>query len=239
MTRVTTADLDRLEFQAVQSGDHSAVAEQLLDLANRVEADSEVCRAELFVRAGEQWEMAQDAERAARAYQRAIDDGGETIIDARALLAGALLELNRVDEAYAYLERLKAVGVRNLPTYIHVTETLMAHSDLENALAWATRGVECFQHQDVSPTCTTCCSNCCVSATASALTWDWTKTTWTSCSTHNPQRREPPQTPRRPATSPVSRCTAGRCVSAPSGRTGRVRLPRRKWPCVLSRTRRP
>ena len=32
MTRVTTADLDRLEFQAVQSGDHSAVAEQLLDL---------------------------------------------------------------------------------------------------------------------------------------------------------------------------------------------------------------
>lgn len=151
MTRVTTADLDRLEFQAVQSGDHSAVAEQLLDLANRVEADSEVCRAELFVRAGEQWEMAQDAERAARAYQRAIDDGGETIIDARALLAGALLELNRVDEAYAYLERLKAVGVRNLPTNIHVTETLMAHSDLENALAWATRGVECFQHQDVSP----------------------------------------------------------------------------------------
>ncbi|KUP98167.1 hypothetical protein [Thermobifida cellulosilytica] len=151
MTRVTTADLDRLEFQAVQSGDHAAVAEQLIDLANRVAADSEICRAELFVRAGEQWQIAQEAELAARAYQRAIDDGGETIIDARALLAGALLELDRRDEAYAQLDRLRAVGVRNLPTYIHVTETLMAHGDLDNAHAWATRGVEYFRHQDVSP----------------------------------------------------------------------------------------
>ncbi|UOE18791.1 hypothetical protein NI17_018705 [Thermobifida halotolerans] len=151
MTRVTTADLDRLEFHAVQSGDHIAVAEELIDLANRVAADSEICRAELFVRAGEQWEMAQEAERAAMAYQRAIDDGGETIIDARALLAGALLELNRVGEAYAQLDRLRAVGARNLPTYIHVAETLLAHSDLENAHVWATRGVECFRHQDVSP----------------------------------------------------------------------------------------
>lgn len=151
MTRVTTADLDRLEFQAVQSGDHVAVAEQLTRLANQVEADSEVCRAELFVRAGEQWEMAQEAERAAAAYQRAIDDGGETIIDARALLAGALLELDRVDDAYAQLDRLREAGARNLPTYIHVAETLLAHSVLDSAHAWATLGVERFQHQDVSP----------------------------------------------------------------------------------------
>ncbi|TDQ52942.1 hypothetical protein [Actinorugispora endophytica] len=151
MTRVTTADLDRLEFQAVRSGDHDAVARQLVDLANQVEADSEICRAELFVRAGEQWEMAQEAERAAAAYQRAIDDGGTTIIDARALLAGALLELDRVDDAYAQLERLNALGARNLPTYIHIAETLLAHSDLESAHTWATLGVERFRHQDVSP----------------------------------------------------------------------------------------
>ncbi|GLU49748.1 hypothetical protein Nans01_40990 [Nocardiopsis ansamitocini] len=151
MTRVTTADLDRLEFRAVQSGDHIAVARELLDLANQVEADSEICRAELFVRAGEQWEMAQEPERAAAAYQRAIDDGGPTIIGARALLCGALLELDLIDDAYAQLERLSASGARNLPTYIHIAETLLAHDDLEGAHEWATLGVRRFRHQDVSP----------------------------------------------------------------------------------------
>ncbi|GAB3478102.1 hypothetical protein [Nocardiopsis coralliicola] len=151
MTRVTTADLDRLEFRAVQSGDHAAVAAELLALANAVDADSEISRAELFVRAGEQWEMAQEAERAAGAYQRAIDDGGTTIIDARALLAGALLELDRGPDAQAQLARLHREGPRNLPTFIHITETLQAHGDLAAAQEWATLGVERFRHQDVSP----------------------------------------------------------------------------------------
>ncbi|WP_245646339.1 hypothetical protein [Nocardiopsis trehalosi] len=151
MTRVTTADLDRLEFRAVQSGDHVEVALELLGLANRVDADSEISRAELFVRAGEQWEMAQEFERASAAYQRAIDDGGTTIIDARALQAGALFELDLLDAAYGQLERLRSEGPRNLPTYIHIAETLQAHGDLRGAHTWATLGVERFRHQDVSP----------------------------------------------------------------------------------------
>ncbi|WP_046470810.1 hypothetical protein [Allosalinactinospora lopnorensis] len=151
MTRVTTADLDRLEFRAVQSGDHVDVAQELLDLANSVDADSEISRAELFVRAGEQWEMAQEYERASAAYQRAIDDGGVTIIDARALLAGALLELDLIDAAYGQLEHMRVEGPRNLPTYIHIAETLQAHGDLEGAHSWATLGVQRFRHQDVTP----------------------------------------------------------------------------------------
>lgn len=151
MIRVTTADLDRMEFRAVQSGDHAEVAQELLGLANSVEADSEVSRAELFVRAGEQWEMAQEFERASTAYQRAIDDGGITIIDARALQAGALLELDMVDAAYEQLERLRGEGPRNLPTYIHIAETLQAHDDLSGAHGWSTLGVQRFRHQDVSP----------------------------------------------------------------------------------------
>ncbi|MDA8370661.1 MAG: hypothetical protein M0026_12470 [Nocardiopsaceae bacterium] len=151
MTRVTTADLDRLEFRAVQSGDHVDVARELLGLANRVDADSEISRAELFVRAGEQWEMAQEFEHASAAYQRAIDDGGVTIISARALQAGALFELDLIDAAYAQLEWLRAEGPRNLPTYIHIAETLQAHGDLTGAHTWATLGVERFRHQDVSP----------------------------------------------------------------------------------------
>ncbi|WP_393916204.1 hypothetical protein [Halostreptopolyspora alba] len=151
MTRVTTADLDRLEFRAVQSGDHGEVAREFLELANRVDADSEISRAELFVRAGEQWEMAQEFERASSAYQRAIDDGGTTIIDARALLAGALLELDLLDSAYAQLDRMDTEGPRNLPTYIHIAEILHAHGDLEGAHGWATLGARRFQHQDVTP----------------------------------------------------------------------------------------
>ncbi|QRN81349.1 MAG: hypothetical protein JK586_07955, partial [Nocardiopsis sp. BM-2018] len=100
LTRVTTAELDRLEFHAVRSGEHSRIAAQLLDLANRVDAGSEVTRAELFVRAGEQWEIAQEFERACAAYQRAMDDGGPTVVDAHALSAGALLQLDERELAY-------------------------------------------------------------------------------------------------------------------------------------------
>ncbi|MFD0775980.1 hypothetical protein ACFQZ2_18760 [Streptomonospora algeriensis] len=150
MTRVTTADLDRLEFRAVQSGDHVDVALELLGLANSVDADSEISRAEIFVRAGEQWEMAQEFERASAAYQRAIDDGGTTIVDARALQAGALLELDMLDSAYAQLELLRAEGPRNLPTFIHIAETLQAHGDPAGAHTWATQGIERFRHQGVT-----------------------------------------------------------------------------------------
>lgn len=150
LTHVTTAELDRLEFHAVRSGDHCRVAAELLDLANRVDVGSEISRAELFVRAGEQWEIAQEFERACAAYQRAIDDGGTTVIDARALQAGALLQLDRAEEAYAQLARLAADGARNLPTYIHIAEVLYAHDDLEGAEAWATNGVWHFRDQDVS-----------------------------------------------------------------------------------------
>lgn len=151
MVRVTTADLDRLEFRAVQTGEHAEVARELAELATLVSAGSEISRAELFVRAGEQWEMAQEFERASAAYRRAIDDGGTTIIDARALQCGALLELDRIADAYEQLKGISAEGPRNLPTVLHITETLYAHGDLDGAHRWATLGVQRFRHQDVTP----------------------------------------------------------------------------------------
>ncbi|MEE2042300.1 hypothetical protein Q7689_02555 [Nocardiopsis tropica] len=151
LTHVTTAELDRWEFHAVRSGEHGRVAAQLLDLANRVEAGSEVSRAELFVRAGEQWEIAQEFERACSAYQRAIDDGGATVIDARALSAGALLQLDEVDQAYAHLKRLEGEDPPGLQTFIHVAEALYAHDDLEGAERWATVGAHRFLDRASSP----------------------------------------------------------------------------------------
>ncbi|PSK96313.1 hypothetical protein CLV63_112198 [Murinocardiopsis flavida] len=151
MIRVTTADLDRLEFRAVQSGEHAETARQLTELANAVAPESEISRAELFVRAGEQWEMAQEFERASAAYRRAIDDGGATIIDARALQCGALLELDRIEAAYDQLKGVSDDGPRNLPTVLHITETLYAHDDLRGAHEWATLGVRRFRHEDATP----------------------------------------------------------------------------------------
>lgn len=147
VVRVTSTDLDNLEFRAVQTGEHADAAREMTALANRVDPDSEVSRAELFARAGEQWEMAQDVTRAATCYQRAIDDGGDTVVDARALLAGALLELGRPEDAHRLLDRLRERGPRNLPTYIAVAETLGAHGDLQAAQQWAELGVTRFQSQ--------------------------------------------------------------------------------------------
>lgn len=151
MTHVTTAELDRLEFHAVRSGEHGRVAARLLDLANRVDAGSEISRAELFVRAGEQWEITQEFERACSAYQRAIDDGGPTVIDARALSAGALLQLDEAERAYAHLKRLEGEDPLSLQTYVHVAEALYAHDDLEGAERWATGGARRFLDTDPTP----------------------------------------------------------------------------------------
>ncbi|WP_017607485.1 hypothetical protein [Nocardiopsis xinjiangensis] len=137
---VTTAELDRLEFDAVRSGEHGRVAAQLQDLANRAEAASEITRAELFVRAGEQWEIAQEYERACSSYQRAIDDGGHTVIDPRALCAGALLQMDEIERAHTHLGRLEKDVPDGLPTYLHIAEVLYAHGDLEGAEWWATSG---------------------------------------------------------------------------------------------------
>lgn len=140
VTHVTTAELDRLEFDAVRSGEHGRVAAQLHDLANRADAGSEITRAELFVRAGEQWEIAQEYERACAAYQRAIDDGGRTVIDPRALCAGALLQMDETEGARSHLQRLEKEVLDGLPTYLHIAEVLYAHGDLEGAEWWATSG---------------------------------------------------------------------------------------------------
>lgn len=140
VTHVTTADLDRLEFDAVRSGEHSRVAAQLQDLANRADPASEIPRAELFVRAGEQWEMAQEYERACSAYQRAIDDGGYTVIDPRALCAGAFLQMDEAERAREHLGSLEEEAPEGLPTYLHLAEVFYAHGDFRTAERWATAG---------------------------------------------------------------------------------------------------
>ncbi|MFC4912451.1 tetratricopeptide repeat protein [Actinomadura gamaensis] len=140
MTHVTEDDLDDLEFDTLRTGDHIAAARRLAELADAVSGG--VSRANVLLRAGEQWQHAGDHDRAALFYRRAVEDGGDTYGDPRAYLADALFELGRVPEARALVNDIRADAPRDPEVYRAVAETLYAHGDVLGAHEWASRGVD-------------------------------------------------------------------------------------------------
>jgi len=103
-------------------------------------------RSEAFLRAGEQWLLADDPAAAASGFRLAIADGGPVFVDPRVPLARALFLLGKAAEAQALLDRLKAEGRRDPRMCDLVAELLVERSDLSGALDWATAGVElCLQ----------------------------------------------------------------------------------------------
>ena len=183
VTRVTTADLDRLEFDAVRSGEHGRVAAQLQDLANRIDSGSEVSRAELFVRSGEQWEIAQEFVRACAAYQRAMDDGGPTVVDARALHAGALLQMDETDLASSSVWNVTNPTVWpptcTSPRYFTLTVTTTARS------VGRPRGSGVPSRGNSPPGAVTCWKSCCASDSGFVPISAWPRTNWTVASTRS------------------------------------------------------
>ncbi|WP_236538732.1 hypothetical protein [Spiractinospora alimapuensis] len=149
--RISVSDLDTWEVWALQSGEHATAAEHLAFLAEQVGPASEVPRVELLVRSGEQWELAEEHERALATYRTAAADGREAILDPRALQIGPLFHLGHTHEARRLLTVLDAEGPRNLPTHIAVVESLYAHGHLAMARDWGTTGYTRFQSQNVSP----------------------------------------------------------------------------------------
>jgi len=99
-------------------------------------------RAEAFVRAGEQWLLADQPAEAVIGFRRAIADGGPVFIDPRVPLARALFQLGQQAEAQELINRLKAEGPTNPRTCDLLAELLVERSDLAGALDWATTGVE-------------------------------------------------------------------------------------------------
>lgn len=140
MTHVTEDDLDDLEFDTLRTGDHISAARRLAELAESVSGG--VSRANVLLRAGEQWQHAGDHGRAAEFYRRALDDGGETYGDPRAYLADALFELSRADEARTLLEQIRADKPRDPEVYRAVAEVLYAQGDATGAHEWATSGAD-------------------------------------------------------------------------------------------------
>ncbi|MEV4252865.1 tetratricopeptide repeat protein, partial [Spirillospora sp. NPDC049652] len=115
MTHVTEDDLDDLEFDTLRTGDHIAAARRLAELADAVSGG--VSRANVLLRAGEQWQHAGEHDRAAQFYRRAVEDGGETYGDPRAYLADALFELGRVPEARALVSDIRGDAPRDPEVY--------------------------------------------------------------------------------------------------------------------------
>jgi len=135
-------EFDAIEFDAVRSGNHARAAELMSRLAATATETAEMARAEAFLRAGEQYLMADDPASAAGGFRLAMTDGGPVFVDPRVPLARALFQLARYAEAQALIRQLKSEGPTDPQVYDLVAELLVDRGDLEGALAWATAGVE-------------------------------------------------------------------------------------------------
>jgi tetratricopeptide (TPR) repeat protein len=140
VTHVTEDDLDDLEFDTLRTGDHISAAERLSELAETVTGG--VSRANVLLRAGEQWQHAGDHGKAAELYRKAMEDGGEVYGDPRAYLADALFELGRADEARTLVDEIRADKPRDPEVYRTVAEVLYAQGDASGAHDWATSGAD-------------------------------------------------------------------------------------------------
>jgi hypothetical protein len=133
---------DSLEFDAAASGDHAASARAMTELATSATETAGMPRAEAFLRAGEQWLLADMPAAAVIDFRRALALGGPVFADPRVPLARALSQLGRQSEAQALITRLKADGPRDPQTCDLAAELLVDMGDLGAALDWATAGVE-------------------------------------------------------------------------------------------------
>lgn len=148
---MTREQFDSIEFDAAASGDHAAAAQQMTMLAATGAETAGMPRAEAFLRAGEQWLLADDPAEAADGFRRAMADGGPVFVDPRVPLARALFQLGRGAEAQAIISRLKTEGPADPRICDMIAELLVERGDLEAALAWATTGVQLCLGQAAGP----------------------------------------------------------------------------------------
>lgn len=148
VTELSREQFDSIEFDAAATGDHAAAARTMTELATTGSQTSETLRAEAFLRAGEQWLLADRPADAVTGFRNALAYGGPGFDDPLVPLARALFLLGRDFEAHALLSRLKAEGPRDSRTCDLVAELLVERLDLRAALDWATAGVElCLAQQ--------------------------------------------------------------------------------------------
>jgi tetratricopeptide (TPR) repeat protein len=135
-------EFDAIEFEAAGSGDHETAARRMIELAETGKQTESMPRSEAFLRAGEQWLLADDPAAAENGFRLAIADGGPVFSDPRVPLARALFLLGRSEEAQSLLDQLKAENPSDPRICDLVAELLVEIGDLTSALAWATAGID-------------------------------------------------------------------------------------------------
>jgi hypothetical protein len=139
---LTREEFDAIEFEAALTGDHQAAAERMSELAATGTQSDSMARAEAFIRAGEQWLLAGNADEAAYGFRMAIADGGPVDGDPRVQLCRALFLLGNREEAYALIGVLRLESGTDARTCEMLSELLLEQADLPAALDWATAGVK-------------------------------------------------------------------------------------------------
>ncbi len=139
---LTREHFDAIESDAASSGDYAAAARMMNELAVTGTETPEMPRAEAFLRAGEQWLLADDPARAIDEFRRALADGGRISTDARIPMARALFQLGRWHDAQELLGQVKAEDPADPRTCDLLAELLFEQADLVGALGWATAGVK-------------------------------------------------------------------------------------------------
>lgn len=142
---------DAIEFDAACSGEHRAAAQEMTRLADTGTQTVAMPRSEAYIRAGEQWLLADDPAAAVNGFMRAIADGGAASVDPRIPLARALFELGRNAEAEAHVSALGAEPPRDARMCDLLAELLVEQFDLVGALGWANAGVELCLGRTPSP----------------------------------------------------------------------------------------
>ena len=142
MAVLSREEFDAIEFDAACTGDHTAAAERMTALAISGVQSESMPRAEAFVRAGEQWLLADNPSAAADDFRMAMADGGPVDVDPRVSLSRALFALGSHDEAYELIGELASEGRSDPRACDMLAELLVEQSDLPGALDWATVGVE-------------------------------------------------------------------------------------------------
>lgn len=143
---------DEIEFDAARTGDHRRAALRMNHLAETANEAGNMSRAEAYMRAGEQWLLADEPAIAVERFEQAMADGGATFTDPRASLARGWFALGRGEEAQVLIRELDhegSEGKRDPRTCDLIAELLAEQADMNGALHWATAGAdECRRRGD-------------------------------------------------------------------------------------------
>jgi hypothetical protein len=113
----------------------------MINLAASGTQTAEFPRSEAYLRAGEQWLLADEPAAAAQGFRWALADGGPAFVDPRVPLARALFLMDKPTEAESLIRQIEQEQPSDPRIYDLVAELLMERSDLTGALLWATTGV--------------------------------------------------------------------------------------------------